>query len=206
MAHSLAIAEFRSHLDFTGNPRQLLQPVARHHTGVIAGATGDDLYSLHPVEYLGGARPETLIQLLAPGGLGESRRQGPRLFVNFLEHVVVVSTQFHHFDRFGNAGAGSLHWLAGTIEYLQLGGRQQHHVPLLQKNKAVRYLPQGQLVRGQEVFSYAHAHHQRTAPARRHDLLGMRGIDSGQGVSALQPSHGGLHGLQQRPTGRQLTM
>ena len=85
---------------------------------VVTGPAGHDLYSLYPVEHLGGARPKTLIQLPGPAGLCKGRGQGLRLLVNLLEHVVVVGTQLHHLHRGGNAGKRALHRLAMAVDHL----------------------------------------------------------------------------------------
>ena len=87
----IAIAILARDLDPARQARDLLDVVLRDGAGVIARAARDDLHGFGATEHFGGERAERSFEQLAAGdALFQRLRDGARLLVNFLEHVVRV--------------------------------------------------------------------------------------------------------------------
>ncbi len=88
--HGLAVTKLGGHFHLAGQPRYCFQPMAHDQACVVTGATGKNLHGAYGGQPLLGVWTKTVSALPI-----HSQRilQTHRLLVNFLEHVVFITSQ-----------------------------------------------------------------------------------------------------------------
>ncbi len=196
--HHLAVAEFAGDFDLARNAGQFFQPVTGNHTGVIAGATGDNLYIAHFGEQLGRLRAESVDQyLLVTQATFQGALHHGRLLVDFLEHEVAECAFVGSFGAVAVLHGFAFDGIAVDVPDRHAFTADVGDIAFFQVHEAVGDLAQGQLVGGEEVFPQAEADHQRAATARSNHAVGLAGADHGQAIGAVQFLDGGLESNRQ---------
>src|SRR5690606_34931239 len=135
-----AVTELTGHLHLTGQPGQLLDPVARHQTGVITGTAGNNMNMLDIPQTGLGIRSEprsqypVIIQKVGQG-IGNSLR----LLVDLLEHVVAVTALVQALLRVLVTGYPVLHPLITAVPDLAAVHAQSGMITLAQIDESIGY-------------------------------------------------------------------
>ncbi|MNE05346.1 hypothetical protein D3C80_979040 [compost metagenome] len=184
--HHLAVAELAGDFDLARNTGQAFQPVTGNHTGMVAGAAGNDLHVAHFGEQLGSLRTESLDHhvILAQAAFQGALHHG-WLLVDFLEHEVTVLALVSRFGAFMVLHGFALDLGAGNVPDGDLFAADFGDVALFQVHEAVGDLAQGQLVGSQEVLAVAQADDQRAAAAGCQQAIRLLGADHCQAISAV---------------------
>ncbi len=147
-----AIAEFAGHLHLAGDADVFLDPVARHRTGMEAGAAGDDLD-------LGG--PWRTTRTPPDRSLGQDLTVTQAAFQGALDHTGLLVDLLEHEVAIGALVGGLAAFV--VLHRLALGPARRSfperdliqadlgHVTLFQVDEAIGHLTQRQLVRGSQV-------------------------------------------------------
>ncbi len=170
--HHFAVAEFAGDFDLARDPGQFFEPVTGNHTGVVAGAAGDDLHVAHFGEQLGGLRAEGLHQhLIMAQATFERALNHRRLLVDFLEHVVAEFTLVGGFGTVAVLHGLALDGIAVYVPDLHVIAANFGDIAFFQVHEAVGDLTQRQLVGGEEVLTQTQTDHQRAATARSNQTI-----------------------------------
>ena len=193
----MAIPILAGHFDRAGYA-QILQPVAGDQTGVIAGAAGDDVDTLHLPEQLARFRPEAVFQQSA---LMDATFQGfgddGRLLEDFLQHEMAIAALACGSAHLAGIGQRpfdrpSLPVVNGEAFPLDLSD-----IAFFQKHEALRHRRQREHIRGNKMLLDTDAQHQRTAGTSRDHPIRILAADHAQAVGTGQLGDALTHGCQQ---------
>ena len=194
----LAVTELAGDVDPAWQPGDLLDEIAGHGAGMKARATGDDLHRFGAAQDVHRRRPEGgLEQLAAHRALRQRLRDGARLFMDLLQHVVRivapldrVGRQFAVANRPVDRGAAGI----DDIDALAMDGR---HVALVEEHEAPGHRQQRRDVGGDEVLVLAQADDDGAAGARQHDGVRILLGNDRERVGAVQFAYGLLDRREQ---------
>ena len=187
-------------IDLDGKPRQTLDHVLAGQGRVPTGAACGD------VDSVGGAELVVADLHLAEEDLAGFRRDstqrgfadGPRLLEDLLEHEVLVAALFR-LNRVPQDGfERALDGIAVEIGELDPFGRQDGDIAVGQEIELARVVQDSRHIRGDKVFAFPHADHDRGPVARGDDLVGLAGGDHADRVSAGQLAGRAAHRVLER--------
>ncbi len=198
----VAVAVFAGDLDIAGQSRHRFQPVASDHSGMIAGAAGQDENAADMAENVFRLGPEQP----RGNGLGiehHFQRIGdhPRLLKYFLLHEVVVGPHFHgivgefaflHLARDFPAGP-----ILRAVDDAISVAMQLCYIAILQIDHAASDLQQGGCIRGGIIAGVTQSQQQWGTVAADDDAFRPRLLHDRNGVSAPQFTNGAAYGIEQ---------
>ena len=176
----------------------MFEVVFHDETGVVAGATGDDVQLAAAFERgqefgTEGGEVQFAVRETAFEGVGD----GARLLEDFFLHGVFVVAFAGEVAALFAFADGAADGRAACVVNLAMVARDAHQVVFLQGNEAAGNGQQGEDVGGGEVFANTDADDHRRAVARGDDFVGAVGGADGDGIGAAQAGGGFAHGAQQ---------
>ena len=183
----LTVTVFAGDLDLTGQARLLFYPVAGNHTGVVAGAAGDDvnIADQRQLAFSPGAEgggEDMIIREQAIQRVGD----GGGLLKDFLEHKVLILALVHAQGRVLVLLHGVLHRLVLPVPDLVIVTGQADVFAFIQIDEAVGHLQQGQRVGADVMLAAADADDQRAAHPGAIQGVGFILMDDAEGEGAAQ--------------------
>jgi hypothetical protein len=124
-------------------------------------------------------------------------RDGARLLVDLLEHVMRVIALFRRIGREFALVDLAVHGRAVVVEDPEAFAAHFRHVAFLENGELVRHGQQRGDVRGDEVLAVADADDDRAALARQDDAFRIVLRDHCQRIGAFELRHRGTHRLEQ---------
>ena len=183
----LTVTVFAGDLDLTGQAGLLFDPVAGNHTGVVAGAAGDDvnIADQRQLAFSPGAEgggEDMIIREQAIQRVGD----GGGLLKDFLEHKVLILAFFHAQGRVLVLLHGVLDQLVLPVPDLAVVAGQPGVFAFIQIDEAVGYLQQRQGVGANVMLAAANADNQRAAHAGAIQGVGFILMDDAEGKGTAQ--------------------
>ena len=128
----VAVTEFRGDVDLDRQMRKLLEPVTRHHAGIISGAAGGDRNAIERAKIEWQLHRQLHPRRRHVEIIGKRVADHLRLFMDFFRHEMPMVALVDQQHRSLGSGDGALGDLAGAVVDLGAGTRDDHPIAVVQ--------------------------------------------------------------------------
>ena len=181
--HRIAISELGCHIDVDRHPRELLEPVFRHHPGIEGGAAGDDGQAADARKVEIDLRQRH--RIVRPAQVGAERlRDHGGLLVDLLLHEVAIVALFDRRSRSAREADFAGDGVVRRIVHLGAVTADHHPVAFFEIGDTLGERGERERVRAEIHLGLVPvrtvAHHQRRAQPRAYQEVGSRAESDGE--------------------------